>query len=156
MKHRLAVSLLALVAAGLVGVSGSVLGAGFYLSEVGTPGSLGTGGVANPTNTVGADAAWTNPAGMTGIDRTQVLGGVQVVFPSKDRYRTLDLPFDETWKLSAAYRLEHGEDLALAVGATVFLVGDAALEQTAQGVTVGGDYDSNLLAIVGATLRYDL
>lgn len=428
MKHRLAASLRALVAAGLAGVSGSVLAAGFYLSEVGTPGSLGTGGVANPTNTVGADAAWTNPAGMTDIDRAQVLGGVQVVFPSiefnakearnnlslgplagpvrgddggnageitpipglfyvtplterarlglslnaplgggvhyggefvgryavqdvslagvaltpsfayrvndqlslgaglsvlyntleqsiairrgapdpaldarvdfegleswgvqgilgltyaftdrlllgvvyrsesdadlegdlryrglrpavaarlptqievswtkpqwleaglrykldeqtllffnlgwqqwsrfsdnvlsfeggraltldrnwddtwhagvaaarrlsprsalllgvsydsspvKDRYRTLDLPFDETWKLAAAYRYEHGENLALAVGATVYLMGDAALAQTAQGVSVRGDYERNLLAIVGATLRYD-
>jgi long-chain fatty acid transport protein len=428
MNHRLATSLRALAAAGLAGFSGSALGAGFYLSEVGTPGSLGTGGVANPTNTFGADAAWTNPAGMTGIDRAQVLGGVQVVFPSiefdtkearnnlslaplagpvrgddggnageitpipglfyvtplserarigfsltaplgggvdygrefvgryavqdvslagvamtpsfgyqvndklslgaglsvlyttleqsiairrgapdpaldgrvdfegleswgvqgilgltyaftdrlllgvvyrsesdadlegdlryrslrpevvsrlpdeikvswtkpqwleaglrfrvddetllffnlgwqqwsrfsdnvlsfggdrvltldrnwddtwhagigaarrlsprsvvllglsydsspvKDRYRTLDLPFDETWKLAAAYRFEHGENLAFAVGATVYLMGDAALAQTAQGVTVRGDYETNLLAILGATLRYD-
>jgi long-chain fatty acid transport protein len=428
MKDGLAASLRALVAAGLGGVSATALGAGFYLSEIGTPSSLGTGGVANPTNTVGADAAWTNPAGMTGIDRPQVLGGVQVVFPSiefdarevrnnlslaplagpvrgddggnageitpipslfyvtplserarlgfsltaplgggvdygrefvgryavqdvslagmaltpsfgyrvtdqlslgaglsviyttleqsiairrgapdpaldarvdfegleswgvqgilgltyaftdrlllgvvyrsesdadlegdlryrglqpavasrltdkikvswtkpqwleaglryrlddqtllffnlgwqewsrfsdnvlsfggdrvltldrnfndtwhagigavrrlsprsvvllgvsydsspvKDRYRTLDLPFDETWKLSAAYRFEHSEKLTFAVGATVYLMGDAALAQTAQGVTVRGDYETNLLTIVGATLRYD-
>jgi hypothetical protein len=36
--------------------------AGFYISEVGTPGSLGTAGVANPVNTYSADASWTNPA----------------------------------------------------------------------------------------------
>jgi long-subunit fatty acid transport protein len=46
--------------------------AGFYLAEVGSPASLGTGGVANPTNTFGADAAWTNPAGMTGLNRDQI------------------------------------------------------------------------------------
>jgi len=39
--------------------------AGFYISEQGTPASVGTAGVANPTNTFTADAAWTNPAGMT-------------------------------------------------------------------------------------------
>lgn len=55
--------------------------AGFYLSEVGSPASLGTGGVANPTNTFGADAAWTNPAGMTGIDEDQIFAGFQAVIP---------------------------------------------------------------------------
>jgi long-chain fatty acid transport protein len=55
--------------------------AGFYLSEVGSPASLGTGGVANPTNTFGADAAWTNPAGMTGLEQDQVFAGFQAVIP---------------------------------------------------------------------------
>jgi len=59
----------------------SVQAAGFYLSEVGTPGSLGTAGVANPVNTVGADSAWTNPAGMTGIQEDQVFAGAQLVVP---------------------------------------------------------------------------
>ena len=34
-------------------------------------------------------------------------------------------------------------------------VGDAALEQTAQRVTVRGDYGTNFLAVVGGTFRYD-
>ena len=52
--------------------------AGFYLSEVGTPGSVGTAGVANPTNTFAADAAWTNPAGMTGMTEDSILAGVVI------------------------------------------------------------------------------
>lgn len=56
-------------------------GAGFYISEVGTPGSLGTAGVANPVNNVSADAAWTNPAGMTGVKGDHALAGMQVVVP---------------------------------------------------------------------------
>jgi long-chain fatty acid transport protein len=56
--------------------------AGFYLSEIGTPGSLGTAGVANPTNTISPDSAFTNPAGMTGLDEDQVLGGFQVLIPN--------------------------------------------------------------------------
>ena len=52
-----------------------VLGAGFYSTEVGSPGSLGTAGVANPTNDWGADTVWTNPAGMTGVDRRVMVNG---------------------------------------------------------------------------------
>jgi long-chain fatty acid transport protein len=60
----------------------SALAAGFYISEIGTPLSLGTAGVANPTNTIGADSSWTNPAGMTGLDQSEMLGGFQVVAPN--------------------------------------------------------------------------
>ncbi|NOQ90543.1 MAG: hypothetical protein GQ549_06330 [Gammaproteobacteria bacterium] len=59
----------------------SVQAAGFYLSEIGTPGSLGTAGVGNPVNTVGADSAWTNPAGMTSLQEDQLFAGAQVVIP---------------------------------------------------------------------------
>ena len=59
-----------------------VQAAAFYLTQVGTPGSLGTAGAANPTNTFGADSAWTNPAGMTGIDKDVAVAGFQVVIPN--------------------------------------------------------------------------
>ena len=59
----------------------SALAAGFYLSEVGTPLSLGTAGVANPTNNNGADASWSNPAGMTGLDQSTMIVGLQAVVP---------------------------------------------------------------------------
>ena len=52
--------------------------AGFYLSEQGTPASVGTAGVANVTNTSTADAAWTNPAGMTGMSEDSILTGLVV------------------------------------------------------------------------------
>ena len=35
---------------------------GFYLPEVGSPGSVGTAGVANVVNNFGTDSALTNPA----------------------------------------------------------------------------------------------
>ena len=56
--------------------------AGFYLSEQGTPGSMGTAGVANTTNTFTADAAWTNPAGMTGMTEDSILTGLVVSMPT--------------------------------------------------------------------------
>ena len=62
--------------------SQSASAAGFYISEVGTPLSLGTAGVANPTNNIGADSSWSNPAGMTGLNHSEALGGLQVVAPN--------------------------------------------------------------------------
>ncbi len=58
-----------------------VYSAGFYLSEIGTPNSLGTASVANVTNTSSADAAWTNPAGMTELDDDLISAGIQILFP---------------------------------------------------------------------------
>ena len=60
---------------------GHCLAAGFYLSEVGTPGSLGTAGVGNPVNTYTADSSWTNPAGMTGVQEDQILSGITILVP---------------------------------------------------------------------------
>jgi long-chain fatty acid transport protein len=59
-----------------------VFAGGLYLSEIGTPISVGTAGVANVTNTIGADSVFTNPAGMTGLDRNRVVGGSQVLIPT--------------------------------------------------------------------------
>jgi hypothetical protein len=62
---------------------------------------------------------------------------------------------DKQWKLSASYGWRHNDNLAFSLGATLAFVGNAALEQTAQRVTVRGDYDTNMLAILGGTVRYD-
>jgi len=59
----------------------SALAAGFYLGEFGTPSSLGTAGVGSTVNTSGADAAWTNPAGMTGQSEDSMLAGLMVISP---------------------------------------------------------------------------
>jgi len=61
--------------------SQSSFAGGFYLPEVGSPGSVGTAGVANVVNNFGTDAALTNPAGMTGLKRDQVLVGNQALIP---------------------------------------------------------------------------
>jgi long-chain fatty acid transport protein len=57
--------------------------AGFYLDNIGTPGSLGTAGAANVTNNWGPDAAWANPAGLVGIKgRRAMTTSLQVVAPT--------------------------------------------------------------------------
>ncbi len=70
-----------LIFVSLLLISNSIFAAGFYISEIGTPGSLGTAGVANPVNTFGADSSWTNPAGMTGLDKSQFMAGMQLLAP---------------------------------------------------------------------------
>lgn len=57
--------------------------AGFYLSEVGTPGSLGSAGVANPVNDKNADTAWTNPAGMTNLEQNELMLGSTLIAPQR-------------------------------------------------------------------------
>ena len=59
----------------------SAFAGGLYLTELGTPVSLGTAGSANVVNNVTADAAYTNPAGMTGIEEDVLLSGLQVLIP---------------------------------------------------------------------------
>lgn len=62
-------------------VSQAAFAGGFYITELGTPGNLGTAGVANPTNNFGPDSAWTNPAGMTGLKDDAAVAGVQLIMP---------------------------------------------------------------------------
>ena len=81
MNKKIKTGLAFLAAASVLAAPQTASAAGFYLAEVGTPHSLGTAGVANPTNVLGADSSWTNPAGMTGLDSTQMLAGGQVVLP---------------------------------------------------------------------------
>ena len=61
----------------------NLFAAGLYLSEIASPGSLGTSGVANVTNNWGTDSAWTNPAGMTGLKKDQDMDGMHVIAPNK-------------------------------------------------------------------------
>lgn len=60
----------------------ALLAGGFYLQELGTPSSIGTAGTARTVNKVGAETAFGNPAGMTGILKTTILTGGQVLVPN--------------------------------------------------------------------------
>ena len=54
---------------------------GLYISEIGSPATVGTAGVFNVVNTVEASSAYTNPAGMTGLKDDQMMGGLQLLVP---------------------------------------------------------------------------
>ena len=78
-----------LVTLSLLLVQGTTNAGGFYLPEIATPGSVGTAGAANPTNTIDSSAAITNPAGLVHLegDKMMMVGGqimaVNMSFDSK-------------------------------------------------------------------------
>jgi long-chain fatty acid transport protein len=74
--------------------------------------------------------------------------------PVSDRHRTLDLPFEELYKLSFAYGWKGKKDLDFSLGSTIYLIGDAKIDQTSQGVRTKGKYDTNYIVFLGGTARY--
>jgi long-chain fatty acid transport protein len=72
----------ALLAVAVLLATGKSMAAGFYLTQVGTPMSIGTVGVTNTVNTWGADAAWTQPAGMVNLEEDTVgVTGLSLLLP---------------------------------------------------------------------------
>ena len=71
-----------------------------------------------------------------------------------DDDRTFDLPVDEIFKVSAAYAWKGQKNLDFSVGGTLYLVGDAAIDDISQGVQTKGEFDSNAILFLGGTLRY--
>jgi len=65
------------------------IGGGLYLTEIGSPNSLGTASSGNVTNRNVADSAWTNPAGMTGIEGSESLIGLQLLLPKVEFESTI-------------------------------------------------------------------
>jgi long-chain fatty acid transport protein len=62
--------------------AGQSMAAGFYLTQIGTPLSIGTVGVTNTANTWGADAAWAQPAGMVYLKEDTVgVTGLTLLVP---------------------------------------------------------------------------
>ena len=71
----------------------------------------------------------------------------------RNKDRTIDLPFDETYKLSAAYGWSLDQwDVAL--GGTLMYFGKGKVDQTAQGVRFKGEFDTNIAMFLGGTVRY--
>ncbi len=79
---RFIIKLLTVICLGIISFNQSLFAAGFYLQELGTPSSIGTAGTARTTNNVGAESAWGNPAGMTGITKATIAIGSQVLVPN--------------------------------------------------------------------------
>ena len=78
-KHSTLRSFLAI---GILVYNPTLQAAGFYLQELGTPSSIGTAGTARTTNNYGAESAFGNPAGMTGITKDTLIIGSQVLVPN--------------------------------------------------------------------------
>ena len=75
--------------------------------------------------------------------------------PVDDDKRTVDLPFDESWQVSASYgRYKPDGSSGWSVGTTLAFFDDAEVDQTAQNTRFAGKYDDNIVAFVGLNFRF--
>ncbi len=74
--------------------------------------------------------------------------------PVDDEDRTIDLPLDEVFVVSLAASRNENENLTYGVGVSVLIIGDAPVDQTAQGVRFQGDFRTNIGVAVGATAQW--
>jgi hypothetical protein len=82
MKMKPGIPLVVFLAGGAMLAAGQSMAAAFYLTQVGTPMSIGTVGVANTVNTWGADSAWAQPAGMVELKEDTVgVTGLTLLYP---------------------------------------------------------------------------
>jgi long-chain fatty acid transport protein len=73
--------------------------------------------------------------------------------PVSSKDRTIDLPMDETWQAGASYFVED-ENLSYSFGSSLMYMGDGKVDQTSQGVRFKGEFDTNVVLTLGATIRY--
>jgi long-chain fatty acid transport protein len=98
-------------------------------------------------------------AGIAFAHRRGTQAGYSVGFaydssPVKNEHRTFDLPVDEIYKVSASYFWQGKKQLEFSLGSTLYLVGDADIDVTAQGVRAAGKFDKNYILFLGGTARY--
>lgn len=118
-----------------------------------------SGGALNPVAELDRDWKDTWHAGVAYVHQTGQGSAYSVGFsyessPVDDDDRTFDLPVDEIFKVSAAYAWKGQKNLDFSVGGTLYLVGDAAIDDISQGVQTKGEFDSNAILFLGGTLRY--
>jgi long-chain fatty acid transport protein len=118
-----------------------------------------TGGVVNPAGVLERNFKDTWSAGVALVDMSKKTRGYSVGFsydssPVSNKDRTIDLPFDETYKLSAAYGWKGSKQLDFALGGTLLYFGEGKVDQTAQGVRFKGKFDTNMALFLGGTVRY--
>ncbi|HED18938.1 MAG TPA: hypothetical protein ENI74_05480, partial [Gammaproteobacteria bacterium] len=118
-----------------------------------------SGGVLNPAGVLDRKFKDTWSAGIAFVDISNKARGYSLGFsydssPVSDKNRTIDLPFDENYKLSAAYKWDTGRRLDFGLGATLIYFGKGKVDQTAQGVRFKGEFDTNMALFLGGTVRY--
>jgi len=71
-----------------------------------------------------------------------------------DDDRTIDLPLDDSFIISLAAARNESQNLTYGVGASIIMNGDAAVSQTAQGFQFAGQFDTNVIFAIGASLQW--
>ena len=148
MKMKPGIALVTLLAGIALLAAEQTMAAGFYLTQVGTPMSIGTVGVSNTVNTWGADAAWAQPAGMVNLKEDTVnVTGLTLLVP--------DMKFDSS--IAEAGGSDGGNAGDLAIIPSHFTVKRLS-DRTSVGIAItaptGGamDYGDNFVGRYGAQM----
>ena len=118
-----------------------------------------SGGTLNPDITLDRnwDDTWHVAVGVVRRVPGQRVYSVGISYDSSvvdDEDRTIDLPFDETVKLSTGYAWKGSKKLDFALGMTLAWLGDGEVDQDTQGVRFKGKFDENYVLFMGSTVRY--
>jgi len=74
--------------------------------------------------------------------------------PVSDSKRTADLPADEQLRFSAAYVKEITDQLGFSLGGTFLWLGEGKMDQTVQGERFKGEFSTNHMVVLSATMKY--
>jgi len=75
--------------------------------------------------------------------------------PVEDKYRTIDLPFDETFRISAGWSWKGVDNLDIGLASTLAYMGKGKIEnKSTQGLNFDGEFDTNLLLFISGTVKY--
>ena len=148
MKMKPANTLTAFLTGAALLATGQSMAAAFYLTQVGTPMSIGTVGVANTVNTWGADSAWAQPAGMVELKEDTVgVTGLTLLYP--------EMKFDSS--VAEAGGSDGGNAGEAAIIPSQFMVKKLS-DRTSVGIAItaplGGamDYGDNFVGRYGAQM----
>jgi len=74
--------------------------------------------------------------------------------PVSDNDRTADLPMDEQLRIAAAYGMVKPIGLSYSVSASYVYFGEGKIDQTVQGERFKGEFDTNYLFFIAASINY--
>jgi long-chain fatty acid transport protein len=74
--------------------------------------------------------------------------------PVKDGDRTADLPLDSILALSVGFAHNASKSRTYGIGGTLLFNGDGRLDQTAQGVRFAGEFDTNVVFVLGGSVQW--
>lgn len=93
---------------------------------------------------------------VTHIDGQNVynVGLTYVTSVVDDEDRTIDLPLDDSFVVSLAAARNESENLTYGIGGAIIFNGNAEVDQTAQGTRFAGEFDTNIIFVIGASLQW--
>lgn len=75
-------------------------------------------------------------------------------FPVRDKDRTADLPLDEQFRVAALFAKMKPIGLSYNFSMSYVYFGEGKMDQTAQGERFKGEFDTNYLVFVAASINY--